>query len=166
MEYNKKRGNVNSEQIKVFLEDLQKQGELYQEIQELNFLQLEVLDADGETDSDRLFSFIGKKQSLMTELTLLENKLKPLKELWQRGREALPEKIQNFAQELLDQIAQIIKDLLTMEEQLHKRLEGLLSSAQQGLGKIRQQSKLNQAYSAYGAQKKTEPRYVDHQSKD
>jgi len=153
--------DLDANELKAFLEDLQAQLGLYREMIGVNERQLQLLENPGESDPDDLLTLVGQKQALMGQLGELEAKLKPLKNGWSSVKGSLPENVRSFADGLLEELAATIRTLIEMEDAAHKRLEEVMGQTREGINTIRKKAQVNRAYAAYGA-RSGGAKFVDH----
>jgi len=151
---------LKPDQLKSFLEDLQAQLGLYHDISGLNKRQMALLEAPENADPDELLTLVGQKQNIMSELGVLEERVRPMRDLWHDARPSLPDTVRDFADKLLAELSQTIKQVLEMEDAAHARLQTIMAQTQAGIDSIRKKSQVNRAYAAYN-KSPAQPKYVD-----
>lgn len=137
---------------------LTQQQLLYRQLQQLAHKQSELVDGQ---DPETLLRVLAGRQRLITRLAAIDRDLKPIREDWKHISNMLPTEQRQQAQELVENVQAILRDILARDESDSRKLN---SQQQQVTVELRTIRQGKQAHNAYAAAP-TEPRYFDAESK-
>ncbi|MCF6227286.1 MAG: flagellar protein FlgN [Planctomycetes bacterium] len=148
-----------AEDIRAFVEGLDRQHDIYSRMLELTEKQLSELEDLDSAESITLM--MTQKQPLVLELEHVENQLAERKLQWQKVRETLPPNIAEFAQNKLADMQKTLRKLIDIETDASEIVQQGLAAGRQKLGAM---SRKNLASRAYGQPAKPNPKFVDDQT--
>lgn len=148
-----------AEDIKAFIEGLERQHSIYSRMLELTEKQLDRLSNDDSEEA--IVNMLAEKQPLATELEAAEKLLSERKLQWPKVRDTLPANIAEFTQNKLAAMQKTLKNLIDLETSVSDFVQQGLAAGRQKLGAI---SRKNLASRAYGQSAKPAPKFVDNQS--
>ncbi|MBN2211904.1 MAG: hypothetical protein JW709_10960 [Sedimentisphaerales bacterium] len=137
---------------------LTQQQLLYRQLQQLAHKQSELVDGQ---DPETLLRVLAGRQRLITRLAAVDRDLKPIREDWKNISNLLPTEQRQQAQELVENVQAILRDILARDESDSRKLN---SQQQQVAGELRSTRQGKHVHNAYAAAAPVEPRYFDEKS--
>ncbi len=110
---------------------------------------------------DELMVVLGRKQTLIDDLQVIEDELKPLGEIWRTNKDAAEADQRERIRGLADRAEDALKRVLELEEVARS---SLVESQQRVVEALTHLDKGRQLVKAYGQPELNEARAIDHQT--
>ena len=139
---------------------LSEQKNLYQQLHNLACQQTVLVDGK---DPEMLLKVLAARQRLINRLTVIDQKLKPMRQNWDEIFRSLREEEQQQVQQLVDSVKQILGDILQRDQRDTEKLNACKAEVAGEIKNVNTGRRMNNLYTQ-NDQHVNRSRYFDMQS--
>ena len=135
-------GTIDTRAAKL-VEALAQQAGLYEKVRRLSERQRQLIEAK---DSEALMKLLAEKQQQIAEIGVLAAASAPLRESWERDRDAAPAALRQRVEQAADALRRVLAEIVAIEDQGQAAILGAREAAGEAITRLQKGKAMHKAY--------------------